>query len=498
LRTQESGPGKQVSNSDKSPAPLNIARGVRGAGSAPARSHSRAGTADGLGQLCPESPAPRGGGWWWDHIHPWQGWLSPMVSHGTTCTRDIRLEGQKGHCRESPCPSRARWDPCWPWRGPTPWSRSRRAPEAAGRSGMGWGDTAPPNSSVAGGVDRCFGAFNASTGRDPAQPSIASPWFSTAFGLIGLCSNLFALCVLLSSSRQLSSRARSSFLVFLCGLVVTDFMGLLVTASVIVPYHFIKFAWAKVDPGCHLCNFLGFSMVFFGQCPLLLGATMAGERFFGINHPFSRSTSISKRRAWSIVGLVWGFSCLLGLLPVLGLGRYTLQYPGSWCFLTLLPDTGDVIFCLLFALLGIFSVLLSFIFNTVSVVTLCRVYHDRESVQRRRDSEVEMMVQLVGIMIIATICWMPLLIFIVQTVLQQLPASGRIQTLPTETQKLLLIYIRMVTWNQILDPWVYILFRRAVLQRVYPSLRPRPSIPSLYPPLNPPLPRKLTAHSVLQ
>ncbi|KFW04332.1 Thromboxane A2 receptor, partial [Fulmarus glacialis] len=189
---------------------------------------------------------------------------------------------------------------------------------------------------------------------------IASPWFSTAFGLIGLCSNLFALCVLLSSSRKLSSRARSSFLVFLCGLVVTDFMGLLVTASVIIPYHFIKFAWAEVDPSCHLCNFLGFSMVFFGQCPLLLGATMAGERFFGINHPFSRYTSISKRRAWSILGL--------------------------------------------------FSVLPSFSFNPVSVVTLCRVYHDRESVQRRRDSEVEMMVQLVGIMIIATICWMPLLV----------------------------------------------------------------------------------------
>ncbi|XP_009908095.2 thromboxane A2 receptor [Dryobates pubescens] len=355
-----------------------------------------------------------------------------------------------------------------------------------------------PNGSTGGRPDTCFGVFNDSDSQGSAHNSIASPWFSTAFGLIGLCSNLLALCVLLSSSRKLASQARSSFLVFLCGLVITDFIGLLVTASIIIPYHFIKFAWAKVDPGCHLCNFLGFSMVFFGQCPLLLGATMAGERFFGINHPFSRSTSISKHRAWSIVGLVWGFSCLLGLLPVLGLGRYTLQYPGSWCFITLLPDTGDVVFCLLFALLGIFSVLLSFIFNTVSVVTLCRVYHDRESVQRRRDSEVEMMVQLVGIMIIATICWMPLLIFIVQTVLQQLPASSQLQVLPAETQKMLLIYIRMVTWNQILDPWVYILFRRAVLQRIYPSLRPQPSILSLYPALKPSLRQKLTTDSSLQ
>ncbi|NXB68233.1 TA2R protein, partial [Struthidea cinerea] len=342
-------------------------------------------------------------------------------------------------------------------------------------------DMEPPNSSTAGQVDSCFGVFNASDGRASARNSIASPWFSTAFGLIGLCSNLFALCVLVSSSRKLSSQARSSFLIFLCGLVVTDFMGLLVTAAVIIPYHFTKFSWAKVDPGCHLCNFLGFSMVFFGQCPLLLGATMAGERFLGINRPFSRSTSLSKRRAWAIVGLVWGFSCSLGLLPVLGLGRYTLQFPGSWCFLTLLPDTGDVVFCLLFALLGILSVLLSFVLNTVSVVTLCRVYHDRESVQRRRDSEVEMMVQLVGIMIIATICWMPLLIFIVQVVLQHLPGQARV--LPTDTQEMLLIYIRMVTWNQILDPWVYILFRRAVLQRVYPRLHPRPSIVSLNPSL---------------
>lgn len=273
---------------------------------------------------------------------------------------------------------------------------------------MGGGDAGPPNMSE---PQTCFGVVNLSLSLNVTQhKAIASPWFSTAFGLIGLCSNLFALYVLLSSSRQLSSRSRSSFLVFLCGLVVTDFMGLLVTAAVIIPYHFTKFSWPQVDPGCHLCNFLGFSMVFFGQCPLLLGATMAGERFVGINRPFSRSTSVSKRRAWAVVATVWGFSCALGLLPVLGLGRYTLQYPGSWCFLTLLPDAGNVVFCLLFALLGVCSVLLSFVFNTVSVVTLCRVYHDRESVQRRRDSEVEMMVQLVGIMVIATICWMPLLV----------------------------------------------------------------------------------------
>ncbi|NXA42625.1 TA2R protein, partial [Eudromia elegans] len=359
---------------------------------------------------------------------------------------------------------------------------------------MGLGAAGPLNGSGAAGPGSCFGAFDGGAGLNATRPrAIASPWFSTAFGLLGLCSNLFALGVLLSSSRQRSSRARSSFLVFLCGLVVTDFMGLLVTAAVVVPYHFTKFDWARVDAGCHLCNFLGFSMVFFGQCPLLLGATMAGERFVGINRPLSRSGGMSRRRAWAVVGAVWASCCLLALLPVLGLGRYTLQFPGSWCFLTLLPAAGDAAFALLFALLGAASVLLSFVFNTVSVVTLCRVYHDREAARRRRrDGEVEMMVQLVGIMLIATVCWMPLLIFIIQTVLEQLQAPERLPTLPPETQQLLLIYIRMVTWNQILDPWVYILFRRAVLRRVQPGLRARPSVVSLYPALNPSLRRKLT------
>lgn len=48
----------------------------------------------------------------------------------------------------------------------------------------------------------------------------------------------------------------------------------------------------------------------------------------------------------------------------------------------------------------------------------------------------------------------------------------------------LLLYIRFATWNQILDPWIYILFRRSMLKRVYPRLDwSRGSIISFYPSL---------------
>lgn len=34
-------------------------------------------------------------------------------------------------------------------------------------------------------------------------------------------------------------------------------------------------------------------------------------------------------------------------------------------------------------------------------------------------------------------------------------------------RKLMMTGVRMATWNQILDPWVYILLRRAILRKIY-------------------------------
>lgn len=49
-------------------------------------------------------------------------------------------------------------------------------------------------------------------------------------------------------------------------------------------------------------------------------------------------------------------------------------------------------------------------------------------------------------------------VFIAQTVL----SSGQLHI------KYLLLWLRFATCNQILDPWIYILFRRAVIQRLLP------------------------------
>ncbi|KAL0161563.1 hypothetical protein M9458_045288 [Cirrhinus mrigala] len=60
----------------------------------------------------------------------------------------------------------------------------------------------------------------------------------------------------------------------------------------------------------------------------------------------------------------------------------------------------------------------------------------------------------------------------------------------------LLLWLRFATGNQVLDPWVYILFRRAILKRLAPRMDwSRGSIITLYPTLSTSF-RKLTRASL--
>lgn len=239
---------------------------------------------------------------------------------------------------------------------------------------------------------------------------IASAYYSSIFTILGLPSNLIAFIVLVKSFQRTQSRSRSFFLVFLGGLVVTDFMGLLVTGSITISFHITHFNWRSLDPYCHFCNFMGMSMVFYGLCPLMLGAAMAVERFTGINCPFARTGRMPKGRTISMVLMVWFIAGCIALLPLTGIGSYHIQLPGSWCFFLISAEGNDKIFSLIFSLVGLISIAVSFLLNTVSVVTLIKVCCGHARTQRSRDHEVEMMVQLILIMVIASICWCPLLV----------------------------------------------------------------------------------------
>uniref|UniRef100_A0A2K6TIR8 G-protein coupled receptors family 1 profile domain-containing protein n=1 Tax=Saimiri boliviensis boliviensis TaxID=39432 RepID=A0A2K6TIR8_SAIBB len=81
----------------------------------------------------------------------------------------------------------------------------------------------------------------------------------------------------------------------------------------------------------------------------------------------------------------------------------------------------------------------------------------RGSARRARAHDVEMVGQLVGIMVVSCICWSPLLVLVA------LAVGGWSST---SLQRPLFLAVRLATWNQILDPWVYILLRQAVLRQL--------------------------------
>lgn len=258
-----------------------------------------------------------------------------------------------------------------------------------------------------------------------------------------------------------------------------------------VGLQFQKQVW---EPNKKFCQIFGASMVFFGLCPLLLGCAMAVERCVAITKPFFHNSKITLTYVCRVVFLLFSIALTLAVLPLCALGTYTTQYPGTWCFLPIHGphSTADSNLILVFSSLGLAALTLSLLCNILSGLALLKTrmrshYVNTRSVgvcTRRPSSastssmfcslDVEMMAQLVAITVISCICWSPFLIhmFWTQFHRSQIPLAH-------EKDDFALLSVRMASWNQILDPWVYILLRRVVFYKVFSSFNAqRPTMTS--------------------
>ncbi|MBN3298626.1 PF2R protein, partial [Amia calva] len=218
--------------------------------------------------------------------------------------------------------------------------------------------------------------------------------------------------------------------------------------------------WEKFDPKKILCRIFGACMVFFGLCPLLLGCVMAVERCIGVTKPIFHSTKVISRHMKKMLALVWLFAILIALLPIMASRPYEVQESKSWCFFKMEDkrDWLDVFFPMLFSVLGLLSLFISILCNTVTGVTLIRSKMKNEKHRKGTSHHFEMICQLLAIMVVSCICWGPFLVNVL---------IGSTQNKDKQTSERMLLAVRMATWNQILDPWVYILLRKAVLKKLF-------------------------------
>ncbi|CAK6437240.1 unnamed protein product [Pipistrellus nathusii] len=304
--------------------------------------------------------------------------------------------------------------------------------------------------------------------RDSVGPATSALMF-----VAGVAGNALALGILGARRR---ARARpSAFAVLVTGLAATDLLG----TCCLSPAVFAAYArnssllgLARGRPA--LCDAFAFAMTFFGLASTLILCAMAVERCLALSHPYRYARLDAPRCARRALPAAYAFCAAFCAPPLLGLGRHQQYCPGSWCFVRLrAPAPAGCAYSLAYA--GLVALLLAAIVlcNASATLSLCRMHRQQRRHQGAlapgpgREDELGHLV-LLGLMTgIMAVCSLPLTI------------RGFTQAIAPDSSEMGdLLAFRFYAFNPILDPWVFILFRKAVFQRLrlwLCRLRPRPA-----------------------
>ncbi|XP_074953388.1 prostaglandin E2 receptor EP3 subtype [Phalacrocorax aristotelis] len=315
------------------------------------------------------------------------------------------------------------------------------------------------------------------TGRAAGGCSTVSVAFPLTMMITGIVGNALAMLLVSRSYRAKKSRRKRSFLLCIGSLALTDLLGQLLTSPIVISVYLSNRTWDAIDPSGHLCIFFGFSMTVFGLCPLFIASAMAVERTLAIRAPHWYASHMKTRVTKMVLLSIWLAVFAFALLPIAGLGQYTLQWPGTWCFISTGNSqlTGNLFFAPTFAILGLLSLVVTVVCNLATIealVSRCRTKAtaSRSSKQWGRIT-METLIQLLGIMCVLSVCWSPLLITMLKMIFshtfehcKQFSGGAQSSELHKECN-FFLTAVRLASLNQILDPWVYLLFRKILLQK---------------------------------
>ncbi|XP_076989706.1 prostacyclin receptor [Tamandua tetradactyla] len=286
------------------------------------------------------------------------------------------------------------------------------------------------------------------------------PATSTLMFVAGVVGNGLALGIL----RARRGARASAFAVLVTGLAGTDLLGTcFLSPAVFVAYARNSSLLGLAGGGPALCAAFAFAMTFFGLASTLLLCAMAVERCLALSHPYLYAQLDAPRCARLALPAVYAFCTLFCSLPLLGLGGHQQYCPGSWCFIRLRSaEPGGCAFSLAYASLVALLVAAIVFCNGSVTLSLCRMYRQQRRPQvslvpgaRACEPEVDHLVLLALMTGVMAVCSLPLTI------------RGFTQALAPDSSEMGdLLAFRFNAFNPILDPWVFILFRRSVFQRL--------------------------------
>lgn len=298
------------------------------------------------------------------------------------------------------------------------------------------------------------------------------PATSTLMFVAGVVGNGLALGILGARRRS----RPSAFAVLVTGLAATDLLGTcFLSPAVFTVYARNSSLLGLAHGGPALCHAFAFAMTFFGLASTLLLCAMAVERCVALSHPYAYAQRDAPRCARRALPAIYAFCALFCALPLLGLGQHQQYCPGSWCFIRLRSTRpGGCAFSLAYASLVALLVVAIVLCNASVTLSLCRMHRQQRRHQasalpgpRAREDEVDHLILLALMTGVMAVCSLPLTI------------RGFTQAIAPDSNEMGdLLAFRFNAFNPILDPWVFILFRKAVFQQLQDwlcRLLPRPA-----------------------
>ncbi|XP_029366059.1 prostaglandin E receptor 4 (subtype EP4) a [Echeneis naucrates] len=316
---------------------------------------------------------------------------------------------------------------------------------------------------------------NQSTAGRTMVPTIPSVMF--IFGVVG---NVIAIVVLCKSRKE---QKETTFYTLVCGLAVTDLLGTLLASPVTIAIY-VKGSWPGDDP---LCQYFGFTMLFFSLAGLSIICAMSVERYIAINHAYFYNDYVDQRLAGLALLAIYVSNALFCALPIMGFGQVKKQYPQTWCFLEWRSNkTSDAAYSYMYAGFSSLLTLATVICNVLVCGALIRMHRrfvrrtslgtdpGRGAVDPRRRSrsfsrlagaEIQMVILLIGTSAVVLICSIPLVARVFLNQLYKTPVELNLDINPD------LRAIRFASFNPILDPWIYILLRKTVLLKLIEKIK---------------------------
>lgn len=250
-------------------------------------------------------------------------------------------------------------------------------------------------------------------------PTIPSVMF--IFGVVG---NVIAIVVLCKSRKE---QKETTFYTLVCGLAITDLLGTLLASPVTIAIY-VKGSWPGEDP---LCQYFGFTMLFFSLAGLSIICAMSVERYIAINHAYFYNDYVDQKLAGLTLLAIYISNALFCALPIMGFGQVKKQYPQTWCFLEWRSNkTSDAAYTYMYAGFSSLLILVTVICNVLVCVALIRMHRrfvrrmslgtdlgrSVEPARRGRSfgrlagAEIQMVILLIGTSVVVLVCSIPLVV----------------------------------------------------------------------------------------